>query len=135
MKLQKVLAYTYGDKSHFKYIITLPENLINQLKWKSGSELKAKKQDDKIQICFVSKPRKNIKSKSLEPKIPYSEFRDKTKSALEHRDNGATWTELREQLELEQIVPNNKWVRQLEKDIGLKRTRETNGVIWRINHV
>ena len=135
MKLQKVHAYTYRDKSHFKYIITLPENLINQLKWESGSELEAEKQDDKIQIYFVSKPSKNTKSKSLTPKIPYSEFREKIRTALEYRDDGMTWTELREQLELEQVVPNNKWVRQLEKDIGLKRIRDMNGVIWRINHV
>ena len=137
MKLQKVHAYNYGNKSHFKYIVTLQEDLINQLKWESGSELEANIQGDKIQITFVSKPVKNKKSKSkpLEPKMPYSEFRDKIKNALEHRDNGMTWTELKELLELEQVVPNNKWVRQLEEDIGLRRIRDTNGVIWRMSHV
>ncbi len=135
MKLQKVHAYNYGDRSQFKYIVTLQEDLINQLKWESGSELKAMIQGNGIQISFISKPLKNKTSKSLEPKMPYSEFRDKIKSALEHRDNGMTWTELKESLELEQTVPNNKWVRQLEKDIGLKRIRDTNGVIWRISHV
>lgn len=135
MKLQKVHAYNYGNKKQFKYIITLQEDLINQLKWESGSELEARLQGDKIQIVFVSKPVKNKTPKSPEPKMPYSEFRNKIKTALEHKDNGMTWTELKESLELEQVVPNNKWVKQLEKDIGLKRIRDTNGVIWRMNHV
>lgn len=135
MKLQKIHAYTYQNKSHFKYIITLPENLINQLKWESGSELNAEQQDDKIHISFVSKPKNNAKPKSAEPKITYSEFREKIRTALEYKDDDITWAELREQLELEPIVPNSTWVKQLEKDIGLKRIRNTNGVIWRINHV
>ncbi|PIY89114.1 MAG: hypothetical protein COY74_06745, partial [Nitrosopumilales archaeon CG_4_10_14_0_8_um_filter_34_8] len=63
------------------------------------------------------------------------EFREKIQNALKYRDDGMTWTELRDQLELEQIVPNNKWVRQLEKDIGLKRLREMKGVVWRVTHV
>ncbi len=135
MKLQKVHAYNYGDKAHHKYVITLPEELIGELKWEHGSELEVKKLKDKIQISFVSKPVKNPKPKNIKPKMPYSEFREKIQNALEYRDDGATWTELRDQLELEQVVPNNKWVRQLEKDIGLKRIRDMKGVVWRISHV
>ena len=135
MKLQKVHAYNYGDKSHYKYVITLPEDLIYELDWDIGSELEAKMVNEKIQISFVSKPVKNKKSKVTEPKMAYAEFRDKIQKALEYRDDGATWTELRDQLALEQIVPNNKWVRQLEKDIGLKRIRDMKGVVWRISHV
>ena len=67
--------------------------------------------------------------------MPYAEFRDKIKQALEHRDNGMTWTELRDLLGMEQVVPNNKWVRRLESDIGLKRIRDAGGVVWSINRV
>jgi len=135
MKLQKVHAYNYGDKSHYKYVITLPEDLIYELDWDIGSELDAKIVNEKIQISFVSKPAKNQRPKVVEPKMTYAEFRDKIQKALEYRDDGATWTELRDQLALEQVVPNNKWVRQLEKDIGLKRIRDMKGVVWRISHV
>lgn len=135
MKLQKVHAYNYGDKSHYKYVVTLPEDLIYELDWESGSELNVQKIEDKIQISFVSPPIKNPKPKVIEPKMSYAEFREKIQDALEYRDDGATWTELRDQLHLEQVVPNNKWVRQLEKDIGLKRIREMKGVVWRISHV
>ncbi len=135
MKLQKVHAYNYGDKSHYKYVITLPEDLIYELNWESGSELEVKKVNDKIQISFVSEPVKNPKPQIVEPKMAYSEFKEKIQNALKYRDDGATWTELRDQLQLEQIVPNNKWVRQLEKDIGLKRIRDMKGVVWRISHV
>ena len=135
MKLQKVYAYNYGTKSQYKYVITLPEDLIYKLDWDTGSELDAKIVNEKIQISFVSRPIKNQKSKIVESKMTYNEFREKIQKSLEYRDDGATWTELRDQLALEQVVPNNKWVRQLEKDIGLKRIRDMRGVVWRIKHV
>lgn len=135
VKLQKVHAYDYGGRSHYKYVITLREGLIERLKWESGSKLEANIQGDKIQISFVSKPVKNKKPKLPELKMSYTEFRDKIKLALEHKDNGMTWTELKESLGFEQVVPNNKWVRQLEVDIGLKRIRDANRIIWRVNHV
>lgn len=135
MKLQKIHAYNYGDKSHYKYVITLPEELISALGWETGSELEAKKKDNGFKVSFVAKPSSKPKKVLKEFKMPYSEFREKIRNALEYKDDGATWTELRDQLELEQVVPNNKWVRQLEKDIGLKRIRDMNGVVWRISHV
>ena len=135
MKLQKIHAYSHGDKQDSKYIITLQEGLVEALKWEPGSELEAKIQGGKIEICFVSEPPKNKKPKPAEPNMPYAEFRDKIKQALEHRDNGMTWTELRDLLGMEQVVPNNKCVRRLESDIGLKRVRDAGGVVWSINHV
>ena len=134
MKLQKMLAYKYGDKEQFKYMITLPEELILELDWETGSELSAVNMGDRIVINFVSKPSKITKPKVTEPKMPYSEFRDKIKECLQYND-GLTWTEIRMKTNLDQIVPNNKWVRQMEKDIGLKRFRDARGVIWRIAHV
>lgn len=135
MKLQKVHAYNYGDKPHYKYIITLPEELIDDLGWEYGSELKSEKKGNEIKISFVAKPSLEPKKKLTEPKISYDEFKEKIRSMLEHKDDGMTWTELREQLGLDQVVPNNKWVRKMEKDIGLKRRREMHGVIWRVSHV
>ncbi|MDA4118896.1 MAG: hypothetical protein OK455_11215, partial [Thaumarchaeota archaeon] len=69
-------------------------------------------------------------------KMPYEEFRDKILDTLQYSDKGMTWTEIRSQLKLDQVVPNNKWVRQMEKDIGLMRIKGSDGVIvWRVNHV
>jgi len=42
MKLQKQVAYKYKDKTHHKYVIVLPENTVNELKWKEGQELTTK---------------------------------------------------------------------------------------------
>jgi hypothetical protein len=134
MKLQKVLAYRYGDKSQYKYVVTIPEEIITDLGWESGSELNACKGKNRIVIDFVAKPSK-VPKKVSEPKMPYEEFRDKIKKALEYNDEGMTWTELRNKLGLDQVVPNNKWVRQMENDIGLKRFREVRGIVWRIIHV
>ena len=135
MKLQKVSAYKYGDKEQFKYVITLPEEIIQELDWETGSELDVVNMGDRIVINFVAKPSKEKKLKSKELKMSYVEFRDKIKGVLQYNDDGMTWTEIRTKLDLEQIVPNNKWVKQMEKDIGLKRFREIKGIIWRISHV
>jgi hypothetical protein len=39
MKLQKQVAYKYKDKTHYKYVIILPESTITELGWKEGQEL------------------------------------------------------------------------------------------------
>lgn len=133
MKLQKVVAYKYGDKTHYKYLITIPEDTVSQLGWKEGSELKDSVKGKSLVIDFVAEPSKRVK-KHIEPKMSYQEFRDKINGLLEYSD-GMTWTEIRAALNFEQVVPNNKWVRQMEKDIGLLRLKDPRGVIWRIRHV
>ncbi|MHB8602019.1 MAG: hypothetical protein ACYC6W_09690 [Nitrosotalea sp.] len=135
MKLQKAFSYKYGGTSRFKYLINIPEEVIDQLGWESGSELSTKIVDDKhLLIEFISEP-SDLPKKITEPKMSYEEFRDKIKKVLEYSDKGMTWTELRNRLKLDQVVPNNKWVRELEKDIGLMRLKEMRGIVWRINHV
>ncbi len=67
-----------------------------------------------------------------EPQMTYEEFRDSIQKELKKSPDGLTWTEIREKLKLPQKVPNNKWVRQMEKDIGLLRVKELRGVVWRV---
>ena len=44
-----------------------------------------------------------------------------------------TWTEVRTAAGLPQAFPNNKWVRKMETDIGLKRQRDEHGIIhWQL---
>jgi hypothetical protein len=64
--------------------------------------------------------------------MSYEEFKAKIESELKANPNGLTWSELKERLKLPQTVPNNKWVRRLEKDIGLIRIKEARGLIWRL---
>lgn len=133
MKLQKVVAYKYGDKIHYKYLITIPEDTISQLGWKEGSELKDSIKGGSLVIDYVSEPVKK-RPKVTEPKMIYEEFRDKIKNLLQYND-GMTWTEIRDKLDFPQVVPNNKWVRLMEQDIGLLRIKDPRGLIWRLKHV
>ncbi len=52
VKLQRRFAYRYkskqGPKTHYKYIMTIPEEVVDELKWKAGTELKPKAQDQKL---------------------------------------------------------------------------------------
>lgn len=44
-----------------------------------------------------------------------------------------TWAEIKEKAGFEQKVPNNKWVRWMEEDIGLVREKTKEGkTVWRL---
>ena len=136
MKLQKHIAYKLDpNRVQYKYVITIPERAISELGWREGVELEASVKD-KFLVVSVSSDQSGRERRIISTKMAYDEFRDKVKQTLQYKDRGMTWTQVREQLKLDQVVPNNKWVRRLEKDIGLMRVKGSDGVIlWRVNHV
>ena len=136
MKLQKVKAYKLDrDRWQFKYVITLPELTVQVVGWMEGTELKATAQKNAI-LLEEGESLPKRERRVITTKMPYPEFRDKVKQTLQYSDNGMTWTQIREKLKLDQVVPNNKWVRQMEKDIGLMRVKRSDGVVvWRVIHV
>lgn len=83
---------------------------------------------------FPTKPNPTAE-KQIKSEMNYNEFRDRVRALLEYKDNGLTWPEIRNELGLEQVMPNGKWALRMEKDIGLRRTQDMLGVIWRITHV
>ncbi len=135
MKLQKQTAYKLeGNRVQFKYVVTIPEQIIEELAWEEGSELSASVKGRNLLVERVSAPERRTR-RLASPKMSYEQFRDKIRGALEYNDRGMTWTKLRGQLQLNQVVPNNKWVRRLERDIGLMRLKGSDGVVlWRVNH-
>jgi hypothetical protein len=65
--------------------------------------------------------------------LTYEDFRTRIGKTLEGRPDGLTWTEIRTAAKLPQAFPNNQWVRRLEADIGLERTKDGHGIIlWRL---
>lgn len=136
MKLQKVKAYKLDrDKWQFKYQVTVPEVSVEKLGWKEGIELAESVQEGAWVVTVAPEGSKKHR-RVITTKMSYEEFRDRVKQTLEYSDKGMTWTEIRAHLKLDQVVPNNKWVRQMEKDIGLMRVKRADGIIvWRVNHV
>ncbi|HXG07073.1 MAG TPA: AbrB/MazE/SpoVT family DNA-binding domain-containing protein [Nitrososphaera sp.] len=133
MRLQKIKAYSKDDREQYKYQITIPKETVETLGWKEGSELKDSVKGKSLVIDFVSPPTPRVQ-KVTEPKMSYEEFRDKIKNLLQYSD-GMTWSEIRSKLDFPQVVPNNKWVRQMEEDVGLLRIKDPRGLIWRLKHV
>jgi len=70
-------------------------------------------------------------SKKLK-KMTYKEFRDSIEKLLKSKKKELTWTEIREELNLLQKVPNNLWVRMMENDIGLIREKVGTRTAWRL---
>ncbi len=80
----------------------------------------------KCRSPWWNKPRKSM--------MTYDAFKAKIVSTLEKADNPLTWTELRTTASLPQLFPNNQWVHRLEKDVGLARRRDSNGIIhWQLS--
>ena len=87
--------------------------------------------DDEPKVCpsckspYWSRPRKSATS--------YEAFSKAIADTLEKAEKPLTWTEVRTLARLPQAFPNNKWVRNMEIDIGLKRERDAHGIIhWRL---
>lgn len=83
--------------------------------------------DQEPRVCptckspYWNRPRKKPMS--------YERFRDAIAATLKAANKPMTWTEVRTTAKLPQPVPNNKWVRQMEKDIGLVRWKDTHGIM------
>lgn len=66
-------------------------------------------------------------------KMTYEEFKQVIKEELTKMPTGLTWSQIRERRpELYQRFPANQWVRQMEKDIGLIRSKEKGKTRWRL---
>jgi hypothetical protein len=48
VKLQKRFAYKYKDKEYFKHIITIPDEIVEQLGWKEGIEIEPKVENNEL---------------------------------------------------------------------------------------
>ena len=67
--------------------------------------------------------------------MTYDDFREKISAELTRVGGPRTWTETRTGAGLPQLFPNNQWVHRLEKDIGLDRQRDRNGVVhWKLGN-
>ena len=73
----------------------------------------------KCKSPYWNRPKKALMS--------YEEFSAKIAETL--RGKSLTWTEVRTTSKLPQLFPNNKWVRRMEKDIGLVREKDSHGII------
>ncbi|MCV0392763.1 MAG: AbrB/MazE/SpoVT family DNA-binding domain-containing protein [Nitrosopumilus sp.] len=49
-KIQRVKAYTYKDHDIYKYRINVPSDIIEELKWKEGTEIDFKIKNKKLEI-------------------------------------------------------------------------------------
>ena len=87
--------------------------------------------EDEPKVCpsckspYWNRPRKSATS--------YEDFCKAIRDALRKADGPLTWTEVRTRAGLPQALPNNKWVRKMETDIGLVRKRDEHGIIhWQL---
>ena len=111
-------------------MISIPEKIITQIGWEPGSELEVKQKDKKLVIEFKANP--TIKHrKDPAPSMSFEEFQEKIANLLKN-NFGLTWSQIRDILSLPQIVPNNKWVAKMEKEIGLVRLKDKKGIIWQL---
>ncbi|MDH5788781.1 MAG: hypothetical protein OEZ40_10875, partial [Candidatus Bathyarchaeota archaeon] len=112
----------------YKWVITLPSKIVNEVEWQEGDTLALGVNVDVLTVWRQPNPKKE------QTKLPYEEFRDKIAKLLESENQGLTWTQIKQKLGFKQKVPNNLWVKLMEQDIGLVRELNTKKgrTIWRL---
>ncbi len=130
MKLQRVESRSVGDRSYYKYVLTLPEELVRAAGWSAGSPIEGKAVG--LEIRLLPAKGTTALADTIRRESDYEQFRNRIRSALTTSKEGLTWGELRERLRLPQKVPNNVWVRRLERDIKLLRLKGPSGTRWRL---
>ena len=64
-------------------------------------------------------------------KMTYEEFGEITKEELEKEPEGSTWSQIRQRRPgIHQKFPANQWVRRMEREKGLTRTKKAGKTIW-----
>jgi hypothetical protein len=72
-------------------------------------------------------------SKRIVPSSDYEKFKNAVQRVLKRAKQPLTWAEIKEEAGFEQKVPNNKWVKWMEGDIGLVREKTREGkTVWRL---
>lgn len=116
MKLQKRFSRKVNNKEYVKWILTIPPEDIEKIGWKEGQDVNSMVVADGLLIK---------KSES----INYVDFKNRL-YALLNEGFGFTWNEIKRKLNIEQVVPNNKWVNDLQKDIQLRRRKIGATTYW-----
>lgn len=117
MKLQKRFIREVQGKDYVKWIINIPPKDVEALGWKEG------------QILSTSLTERGLLISGTE-KTPYETFKSKIVELLQSNETGFTWAEIQRKLGFLQVVPNNRWVRRLEKEAGLKRRKHGSDTYW-----
>ena len=79
----------------------------------------------KCKSPYWNRPRRSL--------MTYEDFKRAIQKTLREASGPLTWTEIRTRAKLPQKFPNNQWVHQMEKDIGLERNRDVQGIIqWKL---
>lgn len=58
-KLQKQQAYKYKGKPHFKHVIVVPDEAVNELGWQGGQELELTVESGALIIKLKAEERKS----------------------------------------------------------------------------
>lgn len=132
MRLQRQVSRKAGDRTYYKFILTVPEDLVRSAGWVVGDRINGKTHGSEIILTHERSP--THLGKMIERQTQYEQFKERICRALRSSKEGLTWTELRAAASLSQRVPNNVWVRRLEEDSGLVRAKSSGkGTVWRLS--
>jgi hypothetical protein len=85
-------------------------------------------------LADLEKGKQNIKDLIIIYTDNTNTYYDPIETILREAKKPLTWTEIKEKAGFQQKVPNNKWVKWMEEDIGLVRERTKDGrTLWRLS--
>lgn len=131
MRLQRVKSRGVGRRAYYKYQVVVPEAVVRTLGWQPGGEVAVEVRGTEVVLSYMAGTKARAGA-DLNQGSDYETFRDRIRAELVRHPEGRTWTQIKGSLRLPQKVPNNGWVRALEKDIGLLRLKSAGGTLWKL---
>lgn len=125
-------GYPYKRSAEEGYMPRVPITVLGYRCERCGHEWVPKNGDHEPVACPKCKSPYWNRPRKATSMLTYEDFCSRIKKTLAE-GGPLTWTEIRTIAKLPEKFPNNKWVRRMETEIGLKRDKDKHGIIkWTI---
>jgi bifunctional DNA-binding transcriptional regulator/antitoxin component of YhaV-PrlF toxin-antitoxin module len=125
LKIQKSVSHTRGNREYVKHQIVIPNRIIDQLEWSQGDCIEATIRSKGLLL-------RKIRQESKLEELDYEQFKEAVLKVLQSLPEGCAWSKLRQLATLYQKTPSPLWVKKLEDENILLRTKDqtTSQLIW-----
>jgi antitoxin component of MazEF toxin-antitoxin module len=127
--LQTRISRRVADREYVKSELVIPRALVQKLAWSDDQTVDFKLHGTNKLLLIPTEP------KQSPVKFAFETFAAAVLRVLTENPQGLAWSRIRELGELEQTTPNPIWVYRMEKEHGLRRTRDgkTLQTTWRLD--
>ena len=128
--LQTRISRRVADREYVKSELVIPRELVQRLSWSDDQTVDFRLYGGDKLLLIPTEP----KQRPVKP--TFVAFASAVLRVLTENPRGLAWSRIRELARLEQATPNPVWVYRMEKEHGLRRSRDgkTLQTTWRLDN-